>query len=217
MKFLRQQLDMVAPLFEKGGKLERLYPLYEANDTFLYTPGEVTDRRRVPCARLAIDLKRMMSTVIVALIPCIFMGDVQHGLPGQPRDLRTWAGGGHQRPGWRDARGLAWRADVRQYFGDSNYDSPEQYLFVRACLDACCTAPCTFCPSTSSRWPWRRLWEVIFAASAQSRNQRGLPRHGHAVSADAAADDSAVAGGARDHLRRRDRQGDVLAAPARTF
>ena len=41
-KLLRDLLDMQAPLFEKGGKLEKLYPLYEANDTIFFTPGEVT-------------------------------------------------------------------------------------------------------------------------------------------------------------------------------
>jgi Na+-transporting NADH:ubiquinone oxidoreductase subunit B len=68
---LRRLLDRIHPLFDRGGKLERLYPLYEAGDTFLYTPGEVT--RCDAHVRDALDLKRMMSTVIVALIPCIFM------------------------------------------------------------------------------------------------------------------------------------------------
>ena len=42
MKFLRDLLDRQAPHFEKGGRFERLYPLWEAQDTFLFTPGEVT-------------------------------------------------------------------------------------------------------------------------------------------------------------------------------
>ncbi len=41
MKFLRNALDKMHPLFDKGGKLEKLYPLYEAGDTFFYTPGLV--------------------------------------------------------------------------------------------------------------------------------------------------------------------------------
>ena len=41
MKPLRGALDKAHPLFDKGGKLEKLYPLYELVDTFLYTPGEV--------------------------------------------------------------------------------------------------------------------------------------------------------------------------------
>ena len=71
MKFLRDQLDAVEPLFKKGGKLEKLYPLYEAKDTFLFTPGEVT--KGTSHVRDAIDMKRMMSMVIVALGPCILM------------------------------------------------------------------------------------------------------------------------------------------------
>lgn len=71
MKFLREQLDMVHPLFEKGGPLERFYPFYEANDTLMFTPGTVTEG--VTHVRDALDLKRMMITVVVALIPCIFM------------------------------------------------------------------------------------------------------------------------------------------------
>ena len=35
MKLLRQLLDSQARHFEKGGRFERLYPLWEANDTFL--------------------------------------------------------------------------------------------------------------------------------------------------------------------------------------
>ncbi len=78
MKFIRQQLDAIAPLFEKGGKLERLYPLYEAQDTFLFTPGEVT--KHASHVRDALDMKRMMSMVIVALGPCILMALYNTGL-----------------------------------------------------------------------------------------------------------------------------------------
>jgi Na+-transporting NADH:ubiquinone oxidoreductase subunit B len=70
-KFIRGQHDWAEGFFHKGGKLERLYPLYEAHDTFLFTPGETT--KGSTHVRDAIDLKRMMSIVVVALIPCIFM------------------------------------------------------------------------------------------------------------------------------------------------
>ena len=50
---------------------DRLYPLYEAADTFLYTPGEVT--RGPSHVRDALDLKRMMSIVVLALLPCVVM------------------------------------------------------------------------------------------------------------------------------------------------
>ena len=71
MKWLRKILDSQAPLFEEKGKLEKLYPLYEAADTFLYTPGETT--RGPSHVRDALDLKRMMSIVVLALLPCVIM------------------------------------------------------------------------------------------------------------------------------------------------
>lgn len=72
MKFLRNLLDKQAPLFEKGGKLEKLYPVYEAHDTVLFTPGHVT--KGLTHVRDALDLKRMMITVVIALIPCLLWG-----------------------------------------------------------------------------------------------------------------------------------------------
>ena len=71
MKFLRNILDRQAKHFEKGGKLERLYPLWEANDTFLYSTDAVT--KTASHVRDATDLKRLMIVVVVALSPCMFM------------------------------------------------------------------------------------------------------------------------------------------------
>jgi len=71
MKALRDLLDKLEPQFQKGGPLEKLYPLYEAADSFLYTPGEIT--RGETHLRDAIDLKRVMITVVLALLPCFFM------------------------------------------------------------------------------------------------------------------------------------------------
>ena len=71
MKFMRDTLDKLHPLFDKGGKLQLFYPLYEAADTFLYTPGHVT--RGLTHVRDALDLKRLMIMVVVALVPCVFM------------------------------------------------------------------------------------------------------------------------------------------------
>ncbi len=71
MKFLRRILDNLHPKFAKGGKLEKFYPLYEALDTFLFTPGDVT--KGPSHVRDGLDLKRMMSMVVVALIPCVCM------------------------------------------------------------------------------------------------------------------------------------------------
>ena len=71
MQALRNFLDAQHKHFVKGGKLEKLYPLYEAADTFLYTPGEITHGS--VHARDGIDLKRAMVTVAMALGPCILM------------------------------------------------------------------------------------------------------------------------------------------------
>ncbi len=57
--------------FEKGAPLERWYPLYEALDSFLFGSNENT--KAAPHVRDSIDLKRIMTTVLIALIPCTFM------------------------------------------------------------------------------------------------------------------------------------------------
>jgi len=72
MKFLRNILDRIEPHFKKGGKLESLYPIYEAGDTFLYTPNDKI--KTAPFVRDNIDLKRTMILVVIALLPCLFFG-----------------------------------------------------------------------------------------------------------------------------------------------
>ncbi len=67
MKFLLKQLHKQKHLFEPGGKLELLYPLYEAQETFLFTPDDVT--KGPPHVRDGLDMKRAMIMVVIALIP----------------------------------------------------------------------------------------------------------------------------------------------------
>ena len=71
MQFLRDQLDKVEPLVHKGGKFEKFYALYEAADTFLFTPGEVT--KGGAHVRDFLDQKRLMITVAMALGPAALM------------------------------------------------------------------------------------------------------------------------------------------------
>jgi Na+-transporting NADH:ubiquinone oxidoreductase subunit B len=71
MKPIRQFLDKIRPAFEEGGKLTRLYPLFEATDTFLYTTDEVTTVE--PHVRDSMDLKRIMMIVVYAMTPCVLM------------------------------------------------------------------------------------------------------------------------------------------------
>ena len=70
MKSVRKKLDEAAPLFEKGGKFEKLWPVFELQDTFLFTGDNVT--RTASHVRDATDMKRLMVTVVVALLPCMF-------------------------------------------------------------------------------------------------------------------------------------------------
>lgn len=78
MKFLRNFLDNQGTRFEKGGKFEKFFALYEMIDTFLYTPGEVT--KKSSHVRDSLDLKRLMITVVIALIPCILFSMYNTGL-----------------------------------------------------------------------------------------------------------------------------------------
>jgi Na+-transporting NADH:ubiquinone oxidoreductase subunit B len=71
MQILRDMLDKAAPHFEDGGKLHKFHALYEMPDTILFTPGTVT--KRGAHVRDAINLKRMMITVVIALQPCFVM------------------------------------------------------------------------------------------------------------------------------------------------
>lgn len=73
MKFLRDQLDKVKHNFEKGGKWEKFYYVYEAHDTLLFAPNSVTKGKGVQI-RDAMDMKRMMMTVIIAMIPALLFG-----------------------------------------------------------------------------------------------------------------------------------------------
>ena len=98
MRWLREQLDRVAPTFEKGGKLHRWHPLWEAMDTFFYSPSSVTTTGAH--VRDAIDLKRMMMTVVIAALPCVFMAMFNTGLQANLAIDPAKVG---QLDGWRHA------------------------------------------------------------------------------------------------------------------
>lgn len=72
MKIFRNLLNSVHPLFEKGGKLEQFHPAYDAFESFLFVPGKTAQSGAH--IRDAIDLKRTMITVVIALIPCLLFG-----------------------------------------------------------------------------------------------------------------------------------------------
>ena len=72
MKLFKNLLESVKPHFEKGGKLEKMFPAYDAFETFLFVPNHTTNKGSH--VRDAIDLKRTMFMVIIALIPCLLFG-----------------------------------------------------------------------------------------------------------------------------------------------
>jgi Na+-transporting NADH:ubiquinone oxidoreductase subunit B len=72
MKPLRSLLDRLEPLFTKGGRFEQLHALFEAVDTFFYSPGDLA--RGSPHVRDALDLKRVMILVVFASTPAAIVG-----------------------------------------------------------------------------------------------------------------------------------------------
>jgi Na+-transporting NADH:ubiquinone oxidoreductase subunit B len=73
MKFLRDLMDKQRPMFEKGGKFEKFFYAFEAGETFLFSPNHTTGIKGAQ-VKDAIDLKRMMITVVIAMIPCLLFG-----------------------------------------------------------------------------------------------------------------------------------------------
>lgn len=96
MKSKENFLDRHRSKFEKGGKFEVWYPLFEAVDTFLYPPkATATGGCHV---RDAMDYKRMMMTVVVALVPCVLMAMFNVGLQANTAMQQM---GIEAAPGWR--------------------------------------------------------------------------------------------------------------------
>jgi len=69
---LRKYIDKIKPNFEPGGKNARFHSTFDAFETFLYTPDKVT--KNGAHIRDAIDMKRNMIYVLIALIPCFLFG-----------------------------------------------------------------------------------------------------------------------------------------------
>jgi Na+-transporting NADH:ubiquinone oxidoreductase subunit B len=110
MKILRSLFESQAKYFQKGGKFETLFPLFEAADTIAFTPGTVT--KGASHVRDGLDLKRMMMTVVIALVPCIYMAMYNTGyqahlaisngalpLETWQTDVARWLGYGAWDPG----------------------------------------------------------------------------------------------------------------------
>jgi len=69
---LKNFLEKIEPNFEKGGKYEKWYALYEAAATIFYTPGKVT--KGITHVKDSVDLKRIMILVWMMTFPAMFWG-----------------------------------------------------------------------------------------------------------------------------------------------
>ena len=72
MKALRNYLDKIKPNFEEGGKYQALRSVFDGFETFLFVPN--TTSKTGTHIHDAIDSKRIMSLVVIALIPALLFG-----------------------------------------------------------------------------------------------------------------------------------------------
>jgi len=93
---LRKILDDMEPHFEKGGRYEKWYALYEAADTIFYSPSSVTKTNAH--VRDGVDLKRIMITVWFCAFPAMFYGMWNIGFQANQIMLDAGIAGGE---GWR--------------------------------------------------------------------------------------------------------------------
>ncbi|BBL74114.1 NADH:ubiquinone reductase (Na(+)-transporting) subunit B [Methylomagnum ishizawai] len=140
MSSTRQFLDKLHPHFVKGGKLEKLYPVYEMVDTFLYSPPDVTHGSAH--VRDAVDLKRVMTYVWIAALPCMLMAMFNTG---------------YQANAAMQALGLTevpnWRGLIQNFFG-FNPNNPISDLVHGALY---------FLPVYIVTLVAGGIWEVLFA------------------------------------------------------
>ena len=92
MKFLRNYIDKIKPNFEEGGKLHAFRSLFDGFETFLFVPNE-TSKSGVNIHD-AIDSKRIMSLVVIALMPAMLLGmyniGLQNAIAAGAVETTTW-------------------------------------------------------------------------------------------------------------------------------
>ena len=143
MRALRRYLDRLQPLFARGGRFEQFSAVFEMVDTLLYTPADVTCD--APHVRDAMDLKRLMIFVVLAVTPALLVGLYNTGYQA---NLAMGQLGLNTVPGWR--------GDLLGLFGSGH--SPDSIL---ACL---WYGLLYFLPIYLVTLTAGGLWEVLFAA-----------------------------------------------------
>lgn len=159
MKFLRKQLDKFHDQVKPGARFESFYALYEAIDTFLYTPDDVTTGQTH--IRDANDLKRTMITVVAALAPCILMAMYNTGLQANIAIQRLVSQGD-----LASAGAAGWRGDVMSVLGVGYDPSSLISCFVHGAL--------FFLPVFIVTQIAGGFWEVLFASVRKHEVNEGF-------------------------------------------
>lgn len=150
---LKKFFEDIEPQFEKGGKYEAWYALYEAVATGLFTPGQVNKGRTH--VRDSIDLKRIMITVWLAVFPAMFWGMYNIGF--QATDALI---AGHALPD-------TWQVGLFEMLGGSL--SAESGWFSMMLYGAM-----FFLPIYATVFIVGGFWEVLFAAVRKHEVNEGF-------------------------------------------
>lgn len=139
---LRQSLDRLAQQINERKGLRKYHPIYEMVDTFIYWTDKITTR--APHVRDALDLKRVMSYVVLATVPCTLMSWFNTGYQA---NLALAAGEAVMLSNWQEALSL-WLGIPRD---------PHNVL---ACM---WLGFCYFLPIYLVTLIVGGLWEILFA------------------------------------------------------
>jgi len=150
---LKKFIEDIEPHFEKGGKHEKWFALYEAVATGLFTPGYVTKGKTH--IRDSIDLKRIMITVWLAVFPAMFFGMYNIGF--QAADAMA---AGHALPD-------TWQAGLFTALGGQL--SADAGWFAMMFYGAC-----FFLPIYAVTFIVGGFWEVLFAAVRKHEVNEGF-------------------------------------------
>lgn len=150
---LKKFIEDIEPHFEKGGKHEKWFALYEAIATGLFTPGYVTKGKTH--IRDSIDLKRIMITVWLAVFPAMFFGMYNIGFQAQEALAAGYA--------------LAdtWQVGIFEAFGGQL--TAESGWFGLMSYGAC-----FFLPIYATVFIVGGFWEVLFAAVRKHEVNEGF-------------------------------------------
>ena len=152
MRPIRKTLDRLEPMFTRGGRLEKLGALYEMVDTFLYTPSVVAPG--APHARDALDIKRVMTFVVIAVLPAAIIGMYNIGYQA---NLALEAMG---------LPGEGWRIDLLRALGIGLDPGNLVACFLHGAL--------YFLPIYIVTMAAGGFWEVVFAATRNHEVNEGF-------------------------------------------